>query len=29
MYFDAWEGFNLGKWSEDNEIDTRDRKSVV
>ena len=24
MYFDAWEGFNLGKWSEDNEIDTRD-----
>lgn len=24
MNFEAWEGFNPGKWSEDNEIDTRD-----
>ena len=24
MYFEAWEGFTPGKWSEDGEIDTRD-----
>ena len=24
MYFDAWEGFTPGKWSEDGEINTRD-----
>ncbi len=24
MYFEAWDGFKPGKWSEDGEIDTRD-----